>query len=284
MASKNIKASEKAQACKKFVGSLHKLYGKPVAAIDMPVLETMLFAACLEDNTWEAAEAGYQKLHTQFFDLNDVRVGSVVELEQALQPLRFADWKGLRIKSILRHVFESTYAFEFEKLRRLNADSAIRALKKINDITPFIRDFTLYHALGNHVVYLDSSMHAAAIWLGLAPASSSIDAAADGLKSAVRKPDVMDFCLAFRCLATDPKHIERLAERPDEELTILDVANRLVELQSPPKRKKKKVPAAVEKKPTARNSKKKSSGTASSTAKKTAARKPAATKPVARKK
>ena len=278
MASKSIKASDKAQVCRKLVSAIHKLYGKPTAKLDLPVLETMLFAVCLEDNAWQDAETGYQKLYAEFFDLNDVRVSSVSELEAVLEPLRFADWKGLRLKSILRHVFESTYAFEFEKLRRLNADSAVRALKKIDDITPFIRDFTLYHALGNHVVYLDPSMLSAAVWLGLVPPSTKVSDASDALKSAVRKQDVFEFCLALRCVATDPQHIERLAEAPEEELTILDAPDRLVELQSPPKRKKKK---AAEPEDASRS---KPRATAKSTAKKTAAKKATGTRTVAKKK
>lgn len=291
MASRNIKAGDKAQICRKLVASLHKLYGKSSVRVDYPVLETMLFAVCLEDNDWAAAEIGYQKLFSDFFDLNEVRVSSVAELELILAPLRLAEWKGLRLKSILRHVFESSYSFEFEKLRRLNADSAVRALKKIDDMTPFVRDFTLCHALGNHVVYLDTSMLNAAVWLGLVPAGSDIDAASEILKPAIRKTDVPEFCLALRQLAVDPKHVTRLAEPPDVELSILDVPERLVELQSPPRRKKKSPPApepksAADSPPAKGSGKKASSGKTETSppARKTAARKPAPRKPVAKKK
>jgi endonuclease III len=284
MASKTLKAADKAQACRKLVTSLQKLYEKPVLKLDMPVLETMLFAACLEDNTWQDAEAGYQKLYSEFFDLNDVRVSSVAELEEALQPLRFADWKGLRIKSILRHVFETTYAFEFEKLRRLNADSAVRALKKIDDITPFICDFTLYHALGNHVVYLDTTMQAAAVWLGLVPPSSSVADATDALKSAVRKQDVFEFCETLRLVATDPKHIDRLSEIPEEELSMLDATDRLVALQSPPKRKKKNPPVADSATTAPGKTNPNRGGVATATVGKTASAADSKSRPVAKKK
>ena len=52
------KASEKQQACKKLTSLLHKDYGRNVPKFSLPVLETMLFAACLEDNPWEPAEQG----------------------------------------------------------------------------------------------------------------------------------------------------------------------------------------------------------------------------------
>ncbi|MEJ7592372.1 MAG: hypothetical protein WKF77_12545 [Planctomycetaceae bacterium] len=74
---KATKAADKSQVCRKFVTALHKLYGKSVPKIELPVIETMLFAACLEDNPWAPAEAGLKKLIATFFDLNEIRVSSV---------------------------------------------------------------------------------------------------------------------------------------------------------------------------------------------------------------
>ena len=82
------KAADKSQVCRKFVNALHKLYGKSVPKIELPVIETMLFGACLEDNPWAPAEASLKKLISSFFDLNEIRVSSVNELELALFPRR----------------------------------------------------------------------------------------------------------------------------------------------------------------------------------------------------
>ena len=116
------KASDKALACKKLTALLQKDYGKSLPKLKLPVLETMLFAVCLEDNSWEAAEASYAKLMKSYFDLNEIRVSSVTEIERTLSDLKDAEWKGLRIRSILRFVFESSYTFEFEKLAKLTVE------------------------------------------------------------------------------------------------------------------------------------------------------------------
>jgi hypothetical protein len=234
---KATKAADKSLVCRKFVTSLQKLYGKAVPKIEMSVVETMLFAACLEDNPWSAAEAGHKKLLTTYFDLNEVRVSSVTELQHTLEPLRESDWKGLRIRSILRFVFETTYSYDFEKLRRQTLEQALKTLKKVNDITPFIRDFILHEILGSHVICLDNSMLIAARWLGLVPAKSDINDASEFLKGGVKKSEVSEFCHLLRCLATDPKFIPRFADHPDSELSMDDVQDRLLELQSPPKKK-----------------------------------------------
>ncbi|MCA9008230.1 MAG: hypothetical protein KDB01_00715 [Planctomycetaceae bacterium] len=243
---KATKAADKSQVCRKFVSALHKLYGKSVPKIELPVVETMLFATCLEDNPWEPAEAGLKKLLSSFFDLNEIRVSSVNELEAVLLPLGDADWKGLRIRSILRSVFEATYSYDFEKLRRQTMEQAVKTLKKMQDVTPFIRDFVLHEILGSHLVCMDNSMLTAAKWLGLVPASCDQHEASEFLKAGLKKSEISEFCYLLRCLATDPKFVPRFADHAESEQSMADVMTRFAELQLPPKKKPAKPPAPKE--------------------------------------
>ncbi len=239
---KATKASDKALICRKLVTALQKMYGKSVPRIELPVLETFLFAICLEDNGWDAAEAGYKRLISSYFDLNEIRVSSVTELERILAPLKQADWKGLRIRSVLRYVFESTYSFDFEKFRRQTQEVAVKTLKKVNDLSPFVRDFALQQLLGSHIICLDQSMLAASHWLGLVPEEDDADAAGEFLKNGLKKSEVAEFCHLLRCLATDDKYIDRFRESVDAPLEMSDVVERLAELQNPPKKKAAKTP------------------------------------------
>ena len=206
------KASDKAQACKKLTTILQKEYGKSLPKFKEPVLETMLFAVCLEDNPWEDAVAGYERLLKSYFDLNEIRVSSVSDIEKTLSPLKGADWKGLRIRSILRFVFESTYTFEFEKLAKLTLESAQKRLKKIEFLSHFVTSFTLQQVLGSHVITLDGSMHNAAIHLGIVPADSKIADAAEFLKGGVKKADAFGFACLLRKFATDSAFAERIED------------------------------------------------------------------------
>lgn len=273
---KATRAADKSQVCRRLVQALQKLYGKSVPAFQASVLDTMLFAVCLEDNRWEQAEGGLKLLISSFFDLNEIRVSSVTELERALHGLAHADLKGMRIRAILRHVFEGTYTFEFEKLRRMTLEQAIKALKKIQELSPFVRDFVLHEILGNHVVYLDGPMLAAARWLGLVPATADIGEASEYLKSGVRKSEVSEFCHLLKCLSTDVQFAEHFSGVPDGDYEMADVLDRLTELQSP-KKKVSKTAAEVEKPERSEKSEKaeKSAG------KKTAAGRSAAVKPAA---
>ncbi|MFO0427923.1 MAG: hypothetical protein ACK526_15260 [Planctomyces sp.] len=231
------KSSDKTQVCRNLVTGLQKLYGKSLPRLDLPVLETFLFAVCLEDDSWADAQAGYQRLISSHFDLNEIRVSSVTELERVLNPLQNADWKALRIRSVLRFVFESGYSFEYEKFRKLTQEVALRTMKKVNDLSPFVRDFVMQQILACHVIPLDASMTLAARWLGAVPSQSDSESAGELLKSAVKKAQGAEFSHLLRCLATDAKYRERFKEMIPDDSEIGDVSDRIQELQSPSKRK-----------------------------------------------
>ena len=277
---KATRAADKSQVCRRLVQALQKLYGKSVPSFQASVLDTMLFAVCLEDNRWEQAESGLKLLISSFFDLNEIRVSSVTELERALDGLAHSDLKGMRIRAILRHVFEGTYTFEFEKLRRMTLEQAIKALKKIQELSPFVRDFVLHEILGNHVVYLDGSMLTAARWLGLVPATADVGDASEYLKAGVRKSEVSEFCHLLKCLSTDVQFAGDLSDPLDGEYDMADVLDRLTELQSP---RKKVSRAVVEVVKSERSDKAEKSSAKKPAAARSAAAKPAAAKRAAAK-
>ena len=75
------------------------------------VLEQVLFACCLENAGYEAAEKAFAQLGENYFDLNEVRVTTVAELAEALQQLPDPSRAALSLRRVLQSVFESTYSF-----------------------------------------------------------------------------------------------------------------------------------------------------------------------------
>jgi endonuclease-3 len=227
---KSSKPADVAATCRELLAALDKFYGKSQQDLPPQVLESLLLAVCLEDNSWDAAKTAFSKLLDSYFDLNEIRVSSTAELSHTLRALNDPDWKGLRIRSILRHVFESSYSFDFEKLRRQTPELTLKTLKKIEELSPFVREFALQELLGTHAVALDNSMLRAALWLGLIPAKTSLPDAMEILKVAVRKSDASSFCRQLRQLATDPNFTPRFSESLPAELNPSDVLHRLEEL------------------------------------------------------
>jgi endonuclease-3 len=69
-----MKASAKQAVVKKLVTLLKKRYGKSLSKNDRPVLETIVYAVCLENTTSAVADENYARLSGVFHDLNEIRV------------------------------------------------------------------------------------------------------------------------------------------------------------------------------------------------------------------
>ncbi len=262
-----FKASDKQAVSKKLIALLKKHYKKSAPKQSLPVLETMLFGACLENTSYDDAENSYAKLFSLFHDLNEVRVSSISEISVAFVESSEPEIRAHYVRSALQFVFEKNYAFDFDVLRKKTFDQANKQLAKIKQLSPFIRAYTLQCTLGSHIVPVDDYMFHAAIWLGFIPPNTTIAKANEELKSTVRKADVVQFCHLLRCLTNDPKVRPAFApgqfEAPEEGFDLLTAADRLAELivkGAPKKRAKKATKKKAVKKKAAKSTKNSKAG------------------------
>jgi endonuclease-3 len=194
------------QAVLKKLLPLIKKHGKVVVPkVDRPIMETMLYAVCLENVSVDEADRAYARMFHLFPDLNEARVSSITELEPIFDGMADRDWRAFRARSVLQYVFEKSFNFELESLRKKTLDLAAKQLAKIRHLSPFVRAFTLQHAIGAHLLPLDDASAHLLVWLGLASPEQSSEEIAESLKPIIRKADAQQFCFTLRTLATDRK-------------------------------------------------------------------------------
>lgn len=205
------KAVDKADVSKHVLTLLKKTYSSSVPKAELPVLETMLYAVCLENASLEQADQVYAKLRNGFHDLNEVRVSSVYELEALFRDLPEPEWRALRVRNILQFVFEATYGFDFEVFRRKTLELAQKQLSKIKSLSQFVKSYILQHALESHLLPVDQRTLQALQWLGLADSDTTPEHAAESLRSVVRKADAPLFCYLLRRFRDDPRLARAIA-------------------------------------------------------------------------
>jgi hypothetical protein len=203
-AAARTKSSDRAGVIKKLLPLAKKHYKVALPPTDLPVVETMLFSVCLENSSLEAARAAYDRLFAVYPDLNEARVSSITELQDVFSSLSDSDWRAFRCRRVLQYVFDRSFAFEMESLRKKTLELGVKQLAKIKQLTPFVRAYTLHVAIGAHLVPLDDSSRGFLSWLGLVPREGSLEEAGESLKSLVRKSEAETFCASIRCLAVDP--------------------------------------------------------------------------------
>lgn len=243
---KKTKASDLHSLCKKLVTSLKKYYKPAGHKKDKAVLETMLYAVCLENATQEQADAAFDRLHESFHDYNEIRVSTFGELADCFEGMSEPDARAARVRAILQYVFEINFDFDFEPLRRKTMELAEKQLQKIRFLSSFVQLYTLQKSLGAHTVPVDDRLRDAAVWLGLVPPHATTAEAAECLKSAVMKADTATFCEYSRCLALDERLVPTFSKTkpPEEGFDLDDMLSRLDELQHAAKKSAKAKPVA----------------------------------------
>lgn len=253
VAASRAKTSDRAAILKKLLPAIKKQYKVVIPKHDRPVLETMLYAICLEDVSVEEAETAFQRLNQEFPDLNEIRVSSISEIERAFTGLPRSEWRAFHVRSVLQYVFEKSFAFEFESLRKKTLELAQKQLAKIKQLSSFVRNYTLQSVIGAHQLPIDESMARSLVWLGLVTPNQDAEQMGETLKAVVRKAEVPLFCFSIRCLATD-KVVRDLFDpekhpAPAEGHDGAAVTERLADLYKAATTKTKAKPAAASAKP-----------------------------------
>ncbi len=141
------------------IAKLHKVlrsHYKPVTPnTSRPVLEQVLYACCLENASYDAAEKALQRLLQAYFDLNEIRVTTVAELAEVLVDLPDPPRAALALRRVLQGVFESTYNFSLENAKKHSISHGLKTLEHLHGIPPFVVHYVALTGLGGHFLPLD---------------------------------------------------------------------------------------------------------------------------------
>lgn len=134
-----------------------KKHFKPLPEVgERTVLEHLIFACCLEDARADQADEAFAKLQQAYFDWNEVRVTTVIELGEALNSLPNPTQAGHRIKRCLQSLFEARYQYDIEDMKKANLGKATDELTAWKGVSPFILNYVSQHALGGHAIPADT--------------------------------------------------------------------------------------------------------------------------------
>lgn len=175
---------------------------------DLSVLDHLLLAVVQQGTSLSVALPTYRKLVAGFHDLNELRVSHSAELVDFLSSIPDKESKARRILGILQFVFETTYAFDLEPMRKKPLKQAQKQLSKISGTNSFIVAATVQRALGGHALPVDAGMLELLERLELVDGAEEGEQARAGLEHLVPKAKGISFCLLVSELLADAKHQE----------------------------------------------------------------------------
>lgn len=191
------------------IGRMHKVlkkHYKPVPISERPALEHLLYACCLENAPYEAAEKAYHAVSTTFFDWNEVRVSTVKELAEVMHMLPEPAVAAANLKRVLQSVFEASYSFEIEALKKLPLGQAQQKLQKHEGVTHFGLAYVTQAALGGHAIPLDRGLLEAFYIVGVINEQEKASHSVPGLERAIAKNKGVEFGSLAHQLGADLVH------------------------------------------------------------------------------
>ncbi|TWT31819.1 hypothetical protein [Blastopirellula retiformator] len=184
----------------------HKVVKKhytPAELDNRPLLEQLAFAAILENSPRAAAEQCFEVLTGNYFDWNEIRVTSLVELSEVCSKLPQPEAAAARLKSILQNVFESLYTFDLESLKKLNQGKAIKQIERFTGVSPFVVGYVTQNALGGHAVPTDDALVELMRVVGVVSDAEAKKKSVPGVERAIPKTKGVEYSSLIHELAVD---------------------------------------------------------------------------------
>ena len=150
--------ANRAEKFNKLYKVVKKYYQPVLSPANRTVLEHLVYACCLEDSTHEAADEVLAKLQVDYFDWNEIRVTTSLELAELMKGLYDPLAAAGRLRKVLHGLFESKYSFDAEFLKKENLGKAIEQLDKYKGISPFVVATVAQLALGGHSIPVDQAL------------------------------------------------------------------------------------------------------------------------------
>jgi endonuclease-3 len=183
--------------------ALRKKYRDLPKEPEYPVMQTLLYAACLENAPMDKAEEAFASLEHNYFDWNEVRVTSVEELCEVLSTLPDPSAAAERIRKTLHAVFEKLYVFDLEEIRKKNLGQAVEELCRYDGVTPFMCSYATQHVLSGHSIPLDDAAMRVFQLLGLSTKKKTGEEVVTGLERAIPKSKGQEFSRHLHQFATE---------------------------------------------------------------------------------
>ncbi len=195
-----MSSSNRADVLKRLHAELKKKYSA-VSVTERTALEHFLYATCLEDAAYEAANAAFSALVETMSGWNEVRVSSVTELSELMPQLPDPRGTAIKLRKILHAVFEERYCFDIDDIRKQNLREAYEKLESIPGGTPFSINYTAQIALGRHGIPVGNGEKRLLYVLGIISEKDIEEREVSGLNRAISKSQGIEFASLLHQLA-----------------------------------------------------------------------------------
>ncbi|HVJ82397.1 MAG TPA: hypothetical protein VNC50_15115 [Planctomycetia bacterium] len=189
----------------------HADLGKDPFPEKLPVLDHLLLGIVQEGIAPSRGLEAYKSLVNAFCNFNEMRVSHSREIVDLLEGVPDVETKARRILGVLQFVFETTYSFDLESMRKKPLKQAQKQLSKISGATQFAVAAAVGRALGGPLVPIDAPVHSLLVDLRLCEPGDKADAICAALAAETSEETLQALGVILGELAPDSKRKNAVA-------------------------------------------------------------------------
>lgn len=193
--------AERAVVLKRMVTVLKKNFKVERPDVNRTPIEQLIYAICLENASFSAADDVYNALTHNYFDWNEVRVSSSRELAETMKNLPEPAQTGLRLKRILHYIFDQKYSFEIDEIKRMSVKAFNEYVAKMENVTPFNSAYVMMTVMGRHSIPVSSGEFEVLDILGLIDDKDREKNSVSWLERVIEKKKAIEFFSLLHQLA-----------------------------------------------------------------------------------
>ena len=180
--------------------------GKTKPIDERPVLEQFLYAILRENSTREAADQAFASLQEHFYDWNELRVSSTLEIGEALEGIvSQPEARAQRIIDFLQEIFETTYSFDLEPLlevlQKKGLKQASKQLSRYQAANDYAVAWVMQQSMGGHSIPLDGAALRVLKRMGLVEDETDLEALRASVEHQIPKTKGSQFVDLISALA-----------------------------------------------------------------------------------
>ncbi|MCS7032994.1 MAG: hypothetical protein NZ561_03250 [Phycisphaerae bacterium] len=191
-------ATRHADALKSFSRKLLRQQEIPELTLMDPL--TALVRACLSYDTTESrADDAMKTIHTEFVDLNELRVATELEVIEMIGP-RYPDIEARVSQFItcLNAIFAREHSLTLDRVRTLPKREIRSFLRELPGIHPFVEAYTMLFGFGGHAFPVDQTILRTLTDEGIIEQGTSLLEAQKFLEQQLKDDEVYRFFYALR--------------------------------------------------------------------------------------
>lgn len=181
------------------------------------VLDHLLFGIVQEGSPPSLALEAYKNLVNGFFNFNEMRVAHPAEFVALLEGVSDAQGKANRMLEVLRFVFETTYGFDLESMKKKPVKQAQKQLSKVTGATRFAVAATVQRALGGTAPAIDDAGRELLVTCGVVESEQPMEVVLAQIEALLTEENAASICLALQESAHDPSQRSTIASAASSE-------------------------------------------------------------------